>query len=367
MKTREILRAIFLWPISLLWEFLYGLRRAFYEYGVFNKEHFKVPIISVGNLTFGGTGKTPFIVWLTEFFNSESMVPAVLTRGYKGNLENNAGVIKSGQTFRSNPVDYGDEPLLISRRMKNGAVIVGKKRAENLKKYFGEIKPDVVLLDDGFQHLKLYRSFNIVLFDASLPLSQYKVAPLGYLREGIHSLKDADAIVISRCDQVEPERVDELLNFISSYHHPDIPIAKIRYIPIGLFNTYYKKVSDVEDLKGKKVVAAAAIASPESFFQLLESLGAQVVERMSYADHHFFTSDDVNELLLKASQHDAMIVTSEKDMVKLRRISQDSRITCLNIVVDFVTGQDDLVREIRKVLRMGNTDQIGLQYQNEIS
>ena len=178
----QVIKRVLFSPLSFVWENFYRLRRSFYEYGFMKKSYFKVPVISVGNLTFGGTGKTPFIIWLTEFFNRESLVPAVLTRGYKGSLENKSGVIKSGQTFRSNPVDYGDEPLLISRRMKNGAVIVGKKRSDNLRKYFGEVNPDVILLDDGFQHLELYRSYNIILFDASMPLEQYKIAPIRYLR-----------------------------------------------------------------------------------------------------------------------------------------------------------------------------------------
>lgn len=148
----------------------------------------------------------------------------VLTRGYKGQLEHSSGLLKSGQKFRLNPFDYGDEPLMISNKMSKGAVIVGKKRAENLLKYFAETRPDVVLLDDGFQHLQIYRSFNIVLFDATMPLQNYKVAPLGYLREGLSALKDADAIVISRADMVTQAKLQKLLSTISeSFHHGPPP------------------------------------------------------------------------------------------------------------------------------------------------
>ena len=152
-------------PLSFIWEWVYRIRRSFFEYGVFKKTTFKVPVISVGNLSFGGTGKTPTIIWLAEWMISQGLTPVVLTRGYKGLLEHSSGLLKSGQKFRLNPIDYGDEPLMISNKMSRGAVIVGKKRAENLIKYFSEVKPDVVLLEDGFQHLQIYRSFNIVLFD----------------------------------------------------------------------------------------------------------------------------------------------------------------------------------------------------------
>ena len=153
-KIIRSLRNIALSPLSFIWEWVYRLRRSFYEYGIFKKKVFKVPVISVGNLSFGGTGKTPTIIWLTEWLNGKGLTPAVLTRGYRGALEHSSGLLKSGQKFRLNPYDYGDEPLMISNRMSKGAVIVGKKRADNLLKYFSDVKPDVVLLDDGFQHLQ---------------------------------------------------------------------------------------------------------------------------------------------------------------------------------------------------------------------
>ena len=214
----------FLVPLSKLWESVYRLRRSFYEYGLLKKEYFKVPIISVGNISFGGTGKTPMIIYLTGKVSELGLTPAVLTRGYKGDLEHKSGLIKGGQRFRSNPKQFGDEPLLISRKMNKGAVIVGKNRARNLRKYFHQVSPDVVFLDDGFQHIQLYRSFNVVLFDSALPLSRYKTAPLGYLREGLTALKDADAILLSRADQVSSEKMDELTSFLEKYHRRGIII-----------------------------------------------------------------------------------------------------------------------------------------------
>ena len=230
---KNIIKNIVLMPISSLWEFLYRARRSLYEYGILKKEYFKVPIISVGNVTFGGTGKTPMIIWLVNKLEAYEFKTVILTRGYKGKLEHKSGIIKGGQKFFSNPHEYGDEPLLISRKMKSGAVIVGKRRSENLKKYFPKVQPDVVLLDDGFQHIQLYRSFNIVLFDAFLPIESYKTAPVGYLREGLTSLKDADAILISRADQVSEEQLEKLINLLSKYHRKEIPVGRFCYKQIG--------------------------------------------------------------------------------------------------------------------------------------
>lgn len=351
MKTNGLKRYA-LQPISSLWEGVYRMRRSFYEYGFLKKEYFKVPIVSVGNVTFGGTGKTPLTVWLIRKLEGYGLDIAVLTRGYKGNLEHKSGIIKGGQRFLSNPHEYGDEPLLISKCMKRGAVIVGKRRAQNLKKYFDDVQPDVVLLDDGFQHIQLYRSFNLVLFDALLPIERYKTMPLGYLREGLTSLKDADAILISRADQASEEKINELLTLLKKYHRKDIPIGKFKYEPTEIVNSFDEKVLELSELKGRKVIALTAIASPESFYRLLESYEADIVDKLTFSDHYFFNHEDINQILLKCVQHNAIVVTSEKDMVKLRKVTKDSRIVSINIGIKFLSGEKEILSPIRKILNL---------------
>ncbi|HXH32509.1 MAG TPA: tetraacyldisaccharide 4'-kinase [Bacteriovoracaceae bacterium] len=352
LRARSLVRGTLFTPISFLWEWVYRIRRSFYEYGVFRKTTFKVPVISVGNISFGGTGKTPTIIWLADWLISHNLTPVVLTRGYKGQLENSSGLLKSGQKFRLNPFDYGDEPLMISNKMKRGAVIVGKRRAQNLLKYFSEVQPDVVLLDDGFQHLQIYRSFNILLFDASMPLNLYKVAPLGYLREGLSSLKDADAIVISRADLVPKEKIQELLAAISQHFHHQPLLALTKYHPLGVFDVHDKYIFSIHELKGLRAIAVTAIASPDSFYKYLENFGVEIVEKVSFSDHYFFTPGDVNELLIKASQQSCIILCSEKDMVKMKRVSLDSRILFTKVKVEFLSGETDLLKALRKVLHL---------------
>lgn len=350
----KLIETTLLKPTSLIWSSLYRVRRSFYEYGIFKKDYFKVPIISVGNVTFGGTGKTPMIIWLNEKLEEFNLTTAILTRGYKGDLEHKSGLIRGGQRFRSNPKQFGDEPLLISRKVKNGAVIVGKKRAENLKKYFHEVEPDVVLLDDGFQHIQLYRSFNIVLFDASLPLDRYQTAPLGYLREGLTSLKDADALVISRADHVSEEKIEKLTDMLSKYYRRNIPIARFRYKAQGIFDCFDKLAMQMSELQDRNIVALSAIASPESFYKLLESFGANIVEKVVYPDHYLFTQEDLNEVLIMSAKHNSTVIVSEKDMVKIRRVIQDERILYVNISVSFMSGEDELLKGVKKVLNLDN-------------
>lgn len=354
-RLLSVLKSSALTPLSFIWEWVYRVRRSFYEYGVLKKYVFKVPVISVGNLSFGGTGKTPTIVWLTEWIIKNGLTPVVLTRGYKGQLEHSSGLLKSGQKFRLNPFDYGDEPLMISNKMSKGAVIVGKKRAENLLKYFAETRPDVVLLDDGFQHLQIYRSFNIVLFDATMPLQNYRVAPLGYLREGLSALKDADAIVISRADMVTEAKLQKLLATISESFHHAPPLALTKYQALGVFDVYDNFVYSIDQLKGMKAIAVTAIASPDSFYRYLESFGVEVVEKVSFPDHYFFTPEDVNELLIMASQQSAIILCSEKDMVKMKRVSLDNRILYTKVEVEFMSGESELLNALSKVLHLDSS------------
>ncbi len=351
-RVINVLKMIVFSPLSFAWDWVYRIRRSFYEFGVFEKKIFKVPVISVGNLSFGGTGKTPTIVWLADWLISKGLTPVVLTRGYKGQLEHSSGLLKSGQKFRLNPFDYGDEPLMISNKMKKGAVIVGKNRAENLVKYFPEVLPDVVLLDDGFQHLRIFRSFNIVLFDATMSLDLYKVAPLGYLREGLSALKDADAIIVSRADMVESKDLDILVETLSKHFHHRPSISYTRYLPLGVFDVYDKYIFNIPELKGLKAIAVTAIASPESFYRYLEAFEVQIIEKVSFPDHYFFTPEDVNELLIKASQQSAIILCSEKDMVKMKRVSLDSRILFTKVKVEFMSGEKELLAGLSKVLEL---------------
>jgi len=214
-----------------------------------------------------------------------------------------------------------------------------------------------VLLDDGFQHLQIYRSFNIVLFDATMPLGLYKVAPLGYLREGLTALKDADAIVISRADMVTEEKLVKLTQSISEHFHHKPSIALTSYRPVGVFDVHDKYIFSIHELKGLRAIGVTAIASPDSFYRYLESFGVELSERVSFPDHYFFTPEDVNEMLIKASQQSAVIICSEKDMVKMKRVSLDSRILFTKVKVEFISGEQELLQGLSKVLHLDSLPQ----------
>lgn len=337
-------------PISKLWELIYWVRRFLYDVGVIEQNHFKVPVISIGNLTLGGTGKTPFTLWLGNYLNDLNKKVMVLTRGYKGNLEHSSGIIKTGKTIGHNPFDFGDEALVLCRGMKDASVVVGKKRSENLKHYFDLEKPDVVLLDDGHQHLKIDRKLNIVLFDSQLPIEKYKAPPLGYLREGMTALKDADAIVFGRADIVSADKIEELTKFVRKYSRPETPIASFFYAPSVIKDINYCSVMEPSELAGKKVVCISGVASPTSFYELLKSLGADIVESHQFPDHHFYTEDELAPIVEKAEAEQAIVMTTEKDIVKLRRVNESANIYYVEISVKFLTGEQRVKELVGQVI-----------------
>lgn len=345
----QMFKSLFLYPFSWAWEGVYRARRFCYNYNLLSSYQFHIPIISVGNLTFGGSGKTPFTIWLAEFLLQEKKRPVVLSRGYKGHFEHQVGLIRGGDSFRYNPQDYGDEALLVAKRLQNVPVIVGKNRGENLKYYLPKVNPDVAILDDGLQHLKIHRDLNIVLFDSLLPLEKYQVAPRGYMREGPTALKDAQVVIFGRVDQAGPHKVAELKKKIAPYCPRDCLFAQIAYVPSGFYNSYGELVFSPEKIRGKRVLAAAALASPESFFKMLRSLGAEIAQEVAFPDHHYFTQQEILDLTKEAHKLDATIVVSEKDMVKIRAVSSDMNIFYLGITVEFKENESLLLEKIRHV------------------
>lgn len=350
MKLFRSIKKFFLKVLSTIWESIYRLRRFCYDYGIIHQHSFHVPIISIGNLTFGGTGKTPVTLWIAEYAAKKKKSALILMRGYKGQLENKHGLIKSNSKMAPDPVQFGDEALLYARKLKNASVVVGKRRAQNLAFYFPEEKPDVVLLDDGHQHIQIKRNLNVVLFDLTQPLDIYQVAPLGLMREGFSALKDADIIILGKADLVDEKKKNELRKILKPHIPYRTPVAEIRYAPIGLSDSTYSVKMNLSELKGKKVVCLAGIASPKSFFQMVEELGANILITESFPDHHYFKIEELKGFIDFAKNEDAIILTTEKDIVRIKQIVDDPIFYYLDIRVEFIKGENEMHQLLDKLM-----------------
>jgi len=215
--------------------------------------------------------------------------------------------------------------------------------------YFQKELPDVVLLDDGHQHLRLKRDQNIVLFDSLMSLDRYHVAPLGYLREGMSALKDAHVVVLGRVDLVDSYKLESLKKMISAKIREDVPIVGMSYAPVHLEDVSFKKIFDCSEMENKKVIGLAGIAAPDSFFKMLKKLNVDMIDRVTFPDHHDFILEDIESIIEKAERENAYIVTTEKDIVKLRRVVTHPRIIYLYIKVDFVFGAEKLLEKINEL------------------
>jgi len=260
-----------------------------------------IPVICAGNLTLGGAGKTPLAIWLAEHFKAKGMKPFFLTRGYKGKEKGVFFPDIDGQKEgceESMARKIGDEPSLL---LRSAPVVVDTDRARGAE--IAQKKgADIIIMDDGFQNHGLSKSKSILVFDGRVGIGNGKVFPAGPLREDFAlGLKRAKAAVV-----VGDDTSGIMIRI--KFEVPDMPIFRARLIP---------DKSVAKSLKGKKVLAFTGIGYPSKFFDTLRGIGAEVVEQKAFPDHHFYNNEDVANLENIAKDEALVMVTTQKDAVKL--------------------------------------------------
>jgi tetraacyldisaccharide 4'-kinase len=265
-------------------------------------------IISVGNISMGGTGKTPFTIMLARHYISKGMKVCILSRGYKGNAGYDTNVVSDGRSILMPPDKAADEPYMMAVNCPEAVVITGKERVRSYEYAEKHFKPGIYLLDDGFQHKKMKRDIDICLLDHKRPVSTGFMFPFGYLREPASGVERADIVVFTRADSLTvPDSVAKYLK------GKPVFFSSVKFA--GLYNE--DGAADIS-LEGKRVFAFAGIASPKKFFTFLRSLGAEIVGRKIYSDHHCYCGRETYVVERKAREMEAeIIVTTEKDYVKL--------------------------------------------------
>lgn len=281
-----------------------------------NLVRLNVPTISVGNLTFGGTGKTPTVERLAELLASRGHRVGVVMGGYRAERRSKEGwtFVSDGFRLLSELAFAGDEAFLFARTHPEVAVAAGRRKAFVAERLARAVSLDVLLLDDGFQHRRLYRDADIVLLDAREPFGNGRVLPAGPLREPPEALRDAHLILLSHADHAE--NLDALRNTVEHYA-PGVPIVASRQIPWAVCESVSSERRPPDVLKGREVVAISGIASPERFVQMLRELGAHVVATRTFPDHHRYTAKDFERVSRLARQ--GLLVTTAKDAVKWHR------------------------------------------------
>ncbi len=314
------LQKLLLAPLGLL-SFFYGwilrLRIFLYRAGIYQTHSLPCPVISVGNITLGGTGKTPLVALLAEWICRSGYRAVILCRGYKGTYGGDHGVVSDGENLLLGPEEAGDEPFLLAQKLRGIPVLVGRKRWIAGEAALDRFRPDVVILDDGFQHLSLKRDMNLLLLDASHPFDNGRLFPRGGLREPINQIKRADALILTKTGSGANMRN---LNAKLLGWGVRIPVLRTDYQARAIRMAGREEALDLKILSGRKVLGFCGIAQPESFGKMLSDLKARVAALEIFPDHYSYLRRDLDRLRDRAVQLGAeALVTTEKDLVRLEQ------------------------------------------------
>lgn len=307
---------------SLSW--VYGaairMRQALSTLHVLKSKKLSCPVISVGNITLGGTGKTPTVIAIASLLLKNQKHPVIVSRGYGRKNETELLVVSDGQAGLLDSQTGGDEPVLIGSKLPTVPVIVGSNRFEAAQLGLRRFNADVVVLDDGFQHIQLERALDIVLIDTNDPFGNEKLFPAGILREPLSALKRAHAVLLTKAERAED--LQHLKDRISKV--TDASIFSSRLVPVDIIECNSNKRHPLSVLNNSTVLTLSGIARPSSFSSLLRSLGAVVAAEKSFPDHYEFTPKDLAEVRKQADAAKVnMIITTEKDAVRLKHLTSE--------------------------------------------
>ena len=299
--------------LSFLYRSAVGMRNRLYDLGIIKQERLPCKVISIGNITVGGTGKTPMVIMLANFLKGKGYRPAVLSRGYGGKTNSPVNIVSDGAHALMGHVSAGDEPVLIAKSTEGIPVLTGPKRTLTGRIAIEKLGADILILDDAFQHRRIFRDVDIVLLNREKPFGNGLLLPGGPLREPPEALKRADFIIWKdrspdgRYPKFQEQGIDKFLPVLSGYLKPK-----------AVVRGNAGEAIPVEYIKGKKICAFAGIGSPETLAETIESIGGVVVSFLPFPDHCRYTSANISDIQKKASATGAeIIMTTEKDGIRL--------------------------------------------------
>ncbi|MFB0515425.1 MAG: tetraacyldisaccharide 4'-kinase [Candidatus Neomarinimicrobiota bacterium] len=304
----------FLWPVALFYWGLAWWRNFFYRIGFFVTRRVSVPVVSVGNLSVGGTGKTPATIFIAQHLLSLGYKVGIVSRGY-GRRSSGTLLVSDGRRILVLPDEAGDEPYLMASRLASVPVVVDEDRYRGATVLISRFSPDILILDDAFQHRGLARDCDIVLLDASSPRTDYRIFPHGTLREHLGALKRANLVVWTRTDTYAPP--PELWRKVEVLGIPQIQ-SQMEIIP-QLIEAASGRSVPLADLQGQGLLAFCGIARPLTFYHALIAIGLEPETVRYYPDHYNYTRADMAYLAGLTEDSRLAMVTTEKDALKLDR------------------------------------------------
>ncbi|MBA4388039.1 MAG: tetraacyldisaccharide 4'-kinase [Verrucomicrobia bacterium] len=361
-RNTEIIRSVpirvFLWSLarlSSLYKAVVQFRLFLYQNGILRHQTLGCQVISVGNLTVGGTGKTPVVEVFARELQKAGRKVAILSRGYRKKEApflirlldtvtlrermRPPRVVSDGRNLLLDSAMSGDEPYMLASNLKDVVVLVDKNRVKSGRYAINKFGCDTLILDDGFQYLALKHRVEIALVDRTNPFGNGKVLPRGVLREPVKNIRRADFIFITKCDG---SGTDELKSKLKTLNQR-AEIIECRHSPRYLRNVFSSEEKDLEFLRGLKVVVVSGIAVPSSFEGQIEKMGARILDRNRFVDHHRYTQQEIIDIVNKSVLLGAdAVLTTEKDAVRFPRLERwDVPVYYLRVDIEILSGAED--------------------------
>ncbi|MFP4531402.1 MAG: tetraacyldisaccharide 4'-kinase [Desulfobacterales bacterium] len=339
-----------LWLLSGIYGSMIRVRNKGYDNGTLRQHRLPRPVISVGNLTVGGSGKTPMTLYLTEILVQAGYSPAVISRGYKGKSEKTGGVVSDGRNILLGPVDAGDEPFMMANQLAHVPFLVGADRYAMGKTAIARFSPDVIILDDAFQHRRLHRNMDLVLVDAAVGFGNGYLLPRGILREPRAALARADAVVLTRAVRPVPRLEAEI-----SQIAPRIPVFRSVNQPYvyGIVkagrdltgNMYHPdEPADFRFLGSARILGFSGIARSTEFQRMIAGMAGSLVDFLEFPDHYYYAESDWHWIVRRAADLSVdYLFTTQKDYARLQRgLQAPVDLIIIGIYMDFGPDRDAL-------------------------
>lgn len=311
LSRKTLIKWVFLKGLSLIYTCLVHIWLAAYRSRIKTGWSAPMPVISIGNITLGGTGKTPMVDWLLTFLNQKELQPAVLTRGYKAKRTEKNQILNRETSQTGDRTRFGDEPWMLFQKHPHTTFYISPDRVKSAR----QAQADLLILDDGMQHLKLNRDLEILLIDSVAGIGNGKIFPLGPLREPLNSLSRADVVLFTKSNLVPSKAIRER---ICSHLRQGVGHFDSEFLPSQLLSSSSPESIPPSSLEERECLLFSGIGNPGGFTKTVQSIGAIVQDHLIFEDHQKYNSETVDRLkrFIENRQYDYLICT-EKDWVKL--------------------------------------------------
>ncbi|MBZ4219299.1 MAG: tetraacyldisaccharide 4'-kinase [Chlorobium sp.] len=344
-------------PAALFFKVIVHFRNALFDRHLFKAWQSPVPVVSIGNLSAGGTGKTPLVDWVVKYYLSIGCTPAIVSRGYRRESKG-VQLVSDGQRVLLSSKEAGDETAMLAWNNPNAIVIVGEKRKDAvtyLIKRFAKRLPAVIILDDAFQHRQIQRELNIAIINTAEPFFKAKMLPEGRMREPLKNLSRADLIVLNKIS--DPQKAEAIEKSLKKNGRPVIK-ARVRTAELVCFSGEFTTSEEARSMKKINAFAFAGISSPQGFMESLKNEGVTVQAHRFFRDHEPYNAKKLEAIRREAEAKGLSLITTEKDYFRmlgnpeLIRILSSRPCYYLKIETEIFEGKEILQSMLRKAVGM---------------